>query len=236
MIPKIVCHIMSSVDGRLLPGRWTQPYDGTSSSILFKDYAEIGKTLGTDAWMFGKTTTKEVFPYKFMPKSNETAAPGKIYVGHRNSSRLFLTVDPDADIFYTDSLLRGDNILTILGTNATVDYLQLLEDKGISYIVLNDPMNLREAMEIIHESFGINKISLQGGGIIDGAMLAAGLLDELSLVIYPGIDGLTTSPSIFEYLGADDERPANGQALELLSAETRSHGIVWLRYKFHKKQ
>ena len=236
MIPKIVCHIMSSVDGRLLPGRWTQPFDGTSSSVLFKDYPEIGKTLGTDAWMFGKTTTKEVFPYKFTPKSNETAAPGKIYVGHRNSSRLFITIDPDADIYYTDSRLRGDNILTVLGTNATVDYLQLLEDKGISYIVLNDPMNLREAMEIIHESFGMNKISLQGGGIIDGAMLAAGLLDELSLVIYPGIDGLTTSPSIFEYLGADDERPANSQALELLSAETRSHGIVWLRYKFHKKQ
>ena len=40
MIPKIICHIMSSVDGRLLPGRWTQPYDGTSSSVLFKDYAE----------------------------------------------------------------------------------------------------------------------------------------------------------------------------------------------------
>ena len=236
MIPKIICHIMSSVDGRLLPGRWTQPYDGTSSSVLFKDYAEIGKTLGTDAWMFGKATTKEVFPYKFMPKSKNTASPGKIYVGHRDTSRLFITVDPDADIFYTDSRLRGDNILTVLGTNATVDYLQMLEDKGISYIVLNDPMNLREAMEIIHESFRINKISLQGGGIIDGAMLAAGLLDELSLVIYPGIDGLTTSPSIFEYLGADDERPANGQALELLSSETRSHGIVWLRYKFHKKQ
>ena len=236
MLPKIICHIMSSVDGRLLPGRWTQPYDGTSSSVLFKDYAEIGKTLGTDAWMFGKATTKEVFPYKFMPKSEKTAAPGKIYIGNRDTSRLFITVDPDADIFYTDNRLRGDNILTVLGTNATVDYLQTLEDKGISYIVLNDPMNLREAMEIIHENFGINKISLQGGGIIDGAMLAAGLLDELSLVIYPGIDGLTTSPSIFEYLGADDERPANGQALELLSSETRSHGIVWLRYKFHKKQ
>ena len=236
MIPKIICHIMSSVDGRLLPGRWTQPYDGTSSSVLFKDYAEIGKTLGTDAWMFGKATTKEVFPYKFMPKSKNTACPGKIYVGYRDTLRLFITVDPDADIFYTDSRLRGDNILTVLGTNATVDYLQILEDKGISYIVLNDPMNLREAMEIIHESFRINKISLQGGGIIDGAMLAAGLLDELSLVIYPGIDGLTTSPSIFEYLGTSDELPANGQALELLSSETRSHGIVWLRYKFHKKQ
>ena len=236
MIPKIICHIMSSVDGRLLPGRWTQPYDGTSSSVLFKDYAEIGKTLGADAWMFGKATTKEVFPYKFIPKSDKTAASGKIYIGNRDTPRLFITVDPDADILYTDNRLRGDNILTVLGTNATVDYLQMLEDKGISYIVLNDPMNLREAMEIIHERFRINKISLQGGGIIDGAMLAAGLLDELSLVIYPGIDGNAASPSIFEYIGASNERPANDQTLELLSSETRSYGIVWLHYKFHKNQ
>lgn len=59
-------------------------------------------------------------------------------------------------------------------------------------------------------------------------------LNELSLVIYPGIDGLTTSPSIFEYLGASDERPAAGQALELLSNETAGHGVIWLRYRFHK--
>ena len=89
-------------------------------------------------------------------------------------------------------------------------------------------------MELLHENFGINSISLQGGGIINGAMLAAGLIDELSLVIYPGIDGLTTSPSVFEYLGASDELPASGQSLELLSAESRDNGIVWLRYRFHK--
>lgn len=34
---------MSSVDGRLLPSRWTLPFDGTASSGLFKEYAEIGK-------------------------------------------------------------------------------------------------------------------------------------------------------------------------------------------------
>lgn len=65
-------------------------------------------------------------------------------------------------------------------------------------------------------------------------MLAASLIDELSLVIYPGIDGLTTAPSIFEYLGASDERPASGQSLELLSSKTLDNGIVWLRYRFHR--
>ena len=225
---------MSSVDGRLLPGRWTLPFDGTPAGELFKEYAALGKSLDTDAWMFGKSTAKEAFPYNFMPKSNDRAQAGKVYIGNRDSERLFITVDPDADIFYTDSRLRGDNILVVLGTYATADYLAMLEEKGISYIVLADPTDLRTAMEIIHERFGIKKISLQGGGIINGAMLASGLIDELSLVMYPGIDGLTTVPSIFEYLGASDETPAAGQSLELLSADVCNHGIVWLRYKFHK--
>lgn len=224
---------MSSVDGRLLPGRWTAPFDGTNPSELFKEYAAIGKSLDTDAWMFGKTTTREVFPYKFSSKEQATAWPGKYFIGKRVSSRLFITIDPDADIYFTSDLMRGDNILTIVGKNATNEYLSFLEGRGISYIVVDDVMNLRKVLTLVSYYFKIRRISLQGGGIIDGAMLAQGLINELSLVIYPGIDGLTTAPSIFEYLGHSEEHPAEDQALELLSVEQLPHGIVWLRYKFH---
>lgn len=233
MLPKVICHIMSSVDGRLLPGRWSAPFDGTNPSALFREYAAIGRSLGTDAWLFGKGTTRESFPYKFMPKGEPVGRGGRVYVGCRESERLFITVDPDADIFFTSNTLRGDNILTIVGRNATTDYLAMLEAKRISYIVLDNPTDLREGMRVVAEKFGVRSISLQGGGIIDGAMLAHGLIDELSLVVYPGIDGLTTSPSIFEYLGHSEERPAEGQSLELMAVERKPHGIVWLRYRFH---
>ena len=225
---------MSSVDGRLLPARWTAPFDGTAPSELFKEYAAIGKSLDADAWMFGKATTREAFPYKFMPKGEPVGESGKVFVGNRTSSRLFITIDPDADIFFTSDRLRGDNILVILGTNATTDYLSALEEKGISYIVVDDVCDLRNALTLAKQYFNVQIISLQGGGIIDGAMLALGLIDELSLVVYPGIDGLASSPSIFEYLGRPGEQPAAGQALELLYVEQRPNGIVGLRYKFHK--
>lgn len=53
--------------------------------------------------------------------------------------------------------------------------------------------------------------------------------------IYPGIDGLSGVPSIFEYVGGRTEHPAKGQRLQLLSASQREHGVMWMRYKFHKK-
>ena len=57
-------------------------------------------------------------------------------------------------------------------------------------------------------------------------------VDELSLVIYPGIDGSTNSTSIFHYIGKGN--PSQGQSLELLSVQTMENGVIWLRYKFHK--
>lgn len=233
MRPEVICHIMSSVDGRLLPGRWTLPFDGTAPAALFKEYAAIGQTLGADAWMFGKATAREAFPHRFMAAGEAVGKGGRAFTGRRSSARLFVTVDPDADILFTSDQLRGDNILTVVGPNATTGYLRMLEEADVSYIVADDPTDLAEVMDLVGTHAGVRRISLQGGGIIDGAMLAHGLIDELSLVIYPGIDGLTTAPSIFEYLGHAEERPAAGQSLELTAVRQRAHGIVWLRYRFH---
>lgn len=47
MKPKVICHIMSSVDGRLLDGRWTAPYEAERTELL-KVYAAIGRELGTE--------------------------------------------------------------------------------------------------------------------------------------------------------------------------------------------
>ena len=86
----------------------------------------------------------------------------------------------------------------------------------------------------LSEMFDVQSLSLQGGGIIDGAFLQAGLIDELSLVVYPGIDGSADSTSIFQYIGK--RNLSQGQSLELLSAQTMDDGVVWLRYKFHRLQ
>ncbi len=226
---------MCSVDGRLLDGRWTEPSDGTPRTELLKVYAAIGRELKTDAWMFGKNTAGAVFPEKFDP-SGPMIAPGTptVFVGERRSERMFVVADPEADIRFTSSTLRGDNILVILGRNATEGYLAFLRGMGISYVAVDDATDLRAGLEAVGREFGIRSVSVQGGGILNGALLAEGLIDELSLVIYPGIDGLSGVPSIFEYVGGKTTHPAEGQCLRLLAVEPREHGVVRLRYEFRK--
>lgn len=228
---------MGSVDGRLLTDRWTEPFNGKSKAELTAVYAAVGRRLNTDAWMFGKNTLREgFFPGKFHTQDTTPPARPVPYVAGRTSPRLFVVADPEADILYESSAVRGDSIVTILPETAPAFYLEYLQRKGISYLFAGTKGdNLHAAMQTLSETFGVESLSLQGGGIIDGAFLQAGLIDELSLVVYPGIDGAASSPSIFEYIGKG-QAPARGQSLELLSAETLQDGVVWLRYKFHKEE
>ena len=114
MCPKVICHIMSSVDGRLLPERWTLPFDGKDKGELLGVYAAIGRKLGADAWMFGKNTlTEGYFPRKFHAGDSASSELHEAYVAPRSSERLFVVADPDADILYESPTVRGDDIVAV---------------------------------------------------------------------------------------------------------------------------
>jgi len=50
-------------------------------------------------------------------------------------------------------------------------------------------VDLAQAVSLLGQHFGIRRLLLEGGGHINGAFLEAGLVDELSLLVVPGIDG-----------------------------------------------
>lgn len=229
MKPKVICHVMSSVDGRLLPSRWKAPAANTPAGALFEVYARAGRELNTDAWMFGKGRLVEIFGERFAGHGRK-AEVGVRYKAPRQSKRLFIAVDSEGDILFPTSTLRGDDILIVTGPEASQAYVDMLADRGISYAVVANPTELASVLECASEMFGVDSVSLQGGGIIDGVMLAQGLLYEISPVVYPGIDGLGAAPSIFECPGAMPYRPAEGQVLELIDCSRLEHGVVWLRY------
>jgi 5-amino-6-(5-phosphoribosylamino)uracil reductase len=62
-------------------------------------------------------------------------------------------------------------------------------------------------------SFGFEAILLTGGAGINGTFLKAGLIDEISVLTHPAVDGLAGVQTIFEYPGGPDGRSGAGQAL-----------------------
>jgi 2,5-diamino-6-(ribosylamino)-4(3H)-pyrimidinone 5'-phosphate reductase len=76
-------------------------------------------------------------------------------------------------------------------------------------------------------------VRVDSGGILNGALLRAGLVDELSLLINPGLVGGTTPRSAFV---APDLTSAGGVInLRLTHMEKVRGDVVWLRYEVVKK-
>src|SRR5207244_4266954 len=87
-------------------------------------------------------------------------------------------------------------------------------------------IDLPLALEKLSSRFSISTIMLEGGGGINGSMLRAGLVDELSLLVVPVADGRTPAPSLFD--AGDNATPAG---LVLEGVERLDSGIVWLQYR-----
>ncbi len=237
MKPKIICHMISSVDGRLLTDRWSKPFDGTEKDRLMDIYYEMEKELDITGWIVGRNTIMydfdgEDFDYEKYPPAKEF----KTFTGKRDGKETAIVFDSKGKTRYPKGQLGESNIIAVLGEKVSGEYLEHLREKGISYIFAGeDGHDLSKALETLNSEFGFERLLLEGGGVINGMFLKAGLIDELSLLIYPGIDGLSGMPSIFEYKGkSDDELPAKGQALELISVKEPGKGVVQMYYKFHK--
>ena len=79
----------------------------------------------------------------------------------------------------------------------------------------------------------MKRLILEGGGVSNGAFLRAGLVDEISLILCPAIDGAKGAPSIFD---SAEEIPGGSTPVRSMTLESHQlleGGAIWLRYKVH---
>lgn len=231
--PRIICHMVMSIDGRLKPRRWSDPAAGVDRDELDGHYDEVADTFGADGWVVGRVTMQEFAdgePHPVKPEAS-VPTPRVTHIGARGGRRIAIAIDPHGRIHYGKDHAAGDHVIAVLGQHVSDDYLGELRQDGVSYVFAGpDGRNLAAALVTIGHQFGVSMLLLEGGGRINGAFLAAGLIDEFSVLVYPGIDGLAGVSSIVEFVGTPDERPAEGLALRHFDTKTLGGGMVWLRY------
>jgi riboflavin biosynthesis pyrimidine reductase len=102
----------------------------------------------------------------------------------------------------------------------------------VSYIFAGaQDLDLGLALEILNRELGIQRVLLEGGGVTNGAFLRAGLIDELSLAIFPAVDGAKGAPCVFDSGDDAASAPAPLRAMALESSQVLEGGVVWLRYR-----
>ncbi|HTS27965.1 MAG TPA: RibD family protein [Bryobacteraceae bacterium] len=223
MRPHVICHMLSSVDGRI-DGAALREVTGKG------EYEALGAKLNGDAWICGRVTMQQHFAESepFVPVSNLPAGRQSVHVA-RHAASYAISVDTTGKLQWPGSDLDGDHLISISSERVSEDYLSRLREKGISYIVTGaTSVDLKRAVSLLGEHFGVRRLLLEGGGHINGAFLEEGLIDEVSLLIVPGIDGRHEIATVF-----DGVSPARKTAfpLELKSVERRESDVLWLRYE-----
>lgn len=89
----------------------------------------------------------------------------------------------------------------------------------------SERVDLAEAISELGRREGAEVVRVDSGGSLTGALLEAGLLDEVSLLIHPCLAGARVRH--FWYGSA----PYPADVLELVNSQAFDDGLVWLRYR-----
>lgn len=219
--PYITCYMMISVDGRV-DCAMTEKLPGV------EEYYHLLEELDFDATVSGRVTAKLEIAEKgkFIPNDN-TIVGCETVSNKTDSSKPFeIIVDTKGTLLWKDNSEYDEHILIITSEQVTKEYLAYLDGKGISYISTGkDKINLVRAMEIIKETFKIEKVGVVGGPAINTSFLDAGLLDEVVILIGAGIDGRSAFPPVFNRNEDKELTP-----LMLIDVKAYDSGAVCIRY------
>jgi len=223
--PRIICLMTSSIDGRLHPKCWTASPNGTSKNWSGA-YEAIHESAKADGWIVGRTTMAEMTKGAPHPPA-DAGAPPRPYYFAQHKGPFAIGLDRSGKLHFTKPEIGGDHVVVLLGCDVPDSHLAELASDGVSYIVADDEeMALAPLLATLKRELGIATLMLEGGGRVNGSFLAAGLVDELHVVLAPALDG-SPSPAIVE---AGDEGLKGKVTLSLLECELLAAGVVRLRY------
>jgi riboflavin biosynthesis pyrimidine reductase len=222
MKPYIVAHMMSSVDGRSLTDGWHLDF----ASDLYETTAASFKA---DGWICGRVTMQEISHGTDYPKGlAKTVMPRTDHFVECQADQYAISIDPQGRVAWKNNTALKSHIVEVLTEQVPDDYLAYLQSIGVSYVFGGkSEIDLGAVVETLARELGVKRLIVEGGSHVSGAFVNAGLVDEVSVLILPLVDGRSEHPSSFEVAMNEWQAPAY---LKLTSVEKADHDAVWLRY------
>jgi riboflavin biosynthesis pyrimidine reductase len=226
MKPHVICHMVASIDGRTVLDRW-RPKDVVAKGLFERVYQE----LAVDAWLVGRATSQEYAKGTAYQVPSNERFPREAWFARREAQGYGIVLDPHGKVAWGRSDIEGDPIVVVLTEQVADAHLAGLRADGVSYLFAGTTsLNLPEALETLWRDLGVKRLLLQGGGITNGAFLRAGFVDEISLIIFPAVDGAKGAPSVFDSSREDAGQVGSVRSITLDNHQVLEGGAVWLRY------
>lgn len=222
MLPRVIQFNGMSLDGRMdwltgdmglyygLAAQWSAEAMLSGSETMLTAYASATELPEEEA-----TQPNEM---------NPLAVPYLVIVDSRGQIRTWRRIKHEP---------YWHNVVMLCSHNTPRESLEYARQCGVGCIAAGDDhVDLRAALEELNARYNIQTIRVDSGGRLNGALLRAGLVDEVSVLIHPRLVGGTSPSSIF--VAPDLTEPEGSIPLKLIHLERLQDDIVWLRYQVIK--
>ncbi|MBN1477749.1 RibD family protein [Candidatus Sumerlaeota bacterium] len=213
--PRVILHGSVSLDGRI---------DGFMPDIgLFYELAQTwqeGASLaGTDTLLAAAGEGEEEAAEPVAPPGSDDRRPLLVVPDSRGRFQRW------REMLAASFWRAGLALCTEVTPQEHLDYL---DRAGIERLTVGeDRVDLAAALEHLATQRGVQTVRVDSGGTLNGALLRAGLVDEVSVLINPCLVGGLSPRSMFR---APDLTPDEAAIpLRLIHLEQIRDDIVWLR-------
>jgi len=218
--------MVTSLDGRLHPSRFTNSPDGTRRDWSTQ-YEKVHESLHSDAWLVGRATMAEMSKAAAHPPAKPAAVRRPIHVARADAATFAVALDSSGKVHFERGDVGGDHVIVLLRKDVPDSHLAELAADGVSYIVAEQrDVDLAVALDVLAREFGIKHLVVEGGAATNGAFLVAGLVDELRVLFAPALDGGENVQGIVAWR----DGLAGKVRLQFKSVDALGHGVVQLSY------
>ena len=216
MLPRIILNKAVSVDGRT---------DGFERDLELE--SQVYQQIRSDAFFTDPDSVNSII--NMLPEEVLDRPPPE-FNGHPDPRPILILCDPEGRADNWDTIVKilvwRDRVALV--TDGTPSgYLQELQRRSIPFIKAGeDRLDIVKALEELYEKRDVKYLTLDSDGAFNGELVKEGLVDEISLMIYPAVVG-----GDGHFLNIDRLVDGGGSVkLKLIKEDLIEEKLVWLRY------
>lgn len=220
--------MVTSIDGKVTGDFLYRPESEPATEV----YYQINRDYKADAFACGRVTMEGSFTQGWYPDLTafqDTILPREDYVADPEAKFFAVAFDRRGRLGWKASRISDEDpgydnahIIEVLCEDTPDAYLAYLRSIDVSYLFAGEKeLDLSLALKKLKELFGIEKLLLEGGSVLNGAFQRKYVIDELSLVVAPVV------------AAAEDKPLFDGSAMDgytLQKIKQHENSVFWLNY------
>ena len=131
--PRVICHMLASVDGRIVVDRWPISAEGRLQ------YELVHAIYEPDGWICGRVTM-EPFAGRLrreeeVAREHTGAAPREDFRAPGDHDSFAFAIDASGRLAWESNDIDGDHVVAVLSERVSDEYLAFLRGRGVSYLL-----------------------------------------------------------------------------------------------------